>query len=85
MEPESPDRRERASQGVARRLIQAAGDEADDRHDLLTVQAVEPFQKVVDIGSCLDILKDSGDRHTCTFENPGSAYFAGDAFYGGAL
>ncbi len=65
--------------------VKATGGEFYNRFHLLTVEAVEPFHNVVNIGASLQIFKDGGNRHARAFQGPGAAYLARDAFDGGTL
>ena len=63
--------------------VEAPRGKFDHGNDLFP-RYVEPLSDFLDGGSGLEILKDSGNWQTRTFEDPRTADFAGNAFDSGA-
>src|ERR1035437_1471077 len=66
------------------RRIEAAGRKFEHSYHLLA-RDVKPFHALMHGSPGVHVLEDNGNRHPRSTEDPGAAYFAGDAFYGGAL
>jgi hypothetical protein len=44
----------------------------------------KPLEKLGDTGTVLEVFKKGFDRNPCAAKDPGTTYFVGGAFYGGA-
>lgn len=60
--------------------LHAARCEIDHSLHLIAIDAVVPFDDGVNVGTCLEVLKDRRDGHPRPPQHPGAAHLARDAF-----
>jgi hypothetical protein len=65
---------------LSRHYVETLFSELQDSIHLISSNAREPFQEVLNARAALQVLKKSPHRHTGSFENPRPANFAGLPF-----
>jgi hypothetical protein len=65
--------------------FRAPGGKGHNLLDLLAVQALIPFQNIIDGCTLLQVFKNGGNRKSGSTKNPGATHFFRVAFYPRAL